>query len=119
MVTLEEAVHMLTGMPASFYGIEGRGHIREGAWADLLVFDADQVDAGPVYVRDDLPAGGSRLYGEAVGVHHVFVNGEQVVDKTELTDALPGRTIRSGRDTRTVTVADGLSRQWRSGVRAT
>jgi len=115
---LEEAVHMLTGMPASFYGIADRGAVREGCWADLFVFDPERVDSGPVYTSHDLPADGSRLYADAVGVHHVFVNGQQVVEGAELVDARPGRTIRSGRDTRTVTAAEGLSRQWRSGVDA-
>jgi N-acyl-D-aspartate/D-glutamate deacylase len=114
MVELEEAVHLMTGVPAGLYGMKDRGRVTEGAWADLLVFDPDRIDAGPVHVRNDLPAGAPRLYGAAVGVHHVFVNGEEVVCGKELTDALPGRTIRSGRDTTTVTVAEAQRATWRA-----
>jgi N-acyl-D-aspartate/D-glutamate deacylase len=113
MVGLEEAVHLLTGVPAGLYGIEGRGHVEAGAWADLLVFDPEHIDAGPVHTRNDLPAGAPRVYGEAVGVHHVLVNGEEVVNGTELTEALPGRTVRSGRDTHTVTAAAAREAAWR------
>ncbi len=110
---LEEAVHLMTGAPAALYGLTERGRIVEGAWADLFVFDSETIDAGPVSVRNDLPGGASRLYGEAVGVHHVVVNGEEIVAGNQLTGALPGRVIRSGRDTRTVTAAEALTGDWR------
>ena len=110
---LEEAVHLMTGVPAALYGITGRGHLAEGAWADLFVFDPETIDAGPVGLRHDLPGGASRLYGDAVGVHHVVVNGVEIVAGNQLTGALPGRVIRSGRDTTTVTAADALTGKWR------
>jgi N-acyl-D-aspartate/D-glutamate deacylase len=114
MLTLEEAVHLLTGVPAGLYGLQGRGVIREGAWADLFLFDPATVDAGPVHLRHDLPSGAPRLYGEALGVHHVMVAGVEIVSGTETTGALPGRTIRSGRDTTTVTAAQGRAASWRN-----
>jgi hypothetical protein len=58
-----------------------------------------------VRTLDDLPAGASRLYGAADGVAHVFVAGQSIVEGPLLTDARPGRVLRSGRDTTTVTVA--------------
>jgi N-acyl-D-aspartate/D-glutamate deacylase len=113
MLTLEEAVHLLTAVPAGLYGLKGRGVIREGAWADLFLFDPATVDAGPVHLRYDLPGGAPRLYGEAVGVHHVMVAGVEIVSGTETTGKLPGRTIRSGRDTTTVTAAEARTAAWR------
>jgi N-acyl-D-aspartate/D-glutamate deacylase len=114
MLKLEEAVHLLTRVPAGLYGLVGRGRVDEGAWADLFLFDPATIDAGPVYLRSDLPGGAPRLYGDAVGVHHVFVAGTEIVTGTETTGARPGRTIRSGRDTRTVTVSDARKAAWRA-----
>lgn len=107
MVTLEEAVHLLTGAPAALYGIIDRGAVREGAWADLFVFDPATVGPGDIEMRYDMPGGAGRLYSNPTGVHHVFVNGTEVVSADgALTGALPGKVLRSGTDTRTVLVAD-------------
>jgi N-acyl-D-aspartate/D-glutamate deacylase len=107
MVTLEEAVHHLTGAPSTLYGLVDRGFVRQGSWADLLVFDASTVGPGSVEMRYDMPAGAARLYSSPTGVEHVFVAGTEIVTGGgELTGELPGRVLRSGRDTRTVRVAD-------------
>ena len=55
----------------------------------------------------DLPAGAGRLYAEAIGIEHVFVNGTRIVRGQEFTGSLPGRILRSGRDTYTVTIPGG------------
>src|SRR5262249_21978285 len=115
MVSLEEAVHLLTGGPAGPYGLVdrrvlrpgARGVLRPGVWADLVVFDASEVGPGDIEMRHDMPAGASRLYSIPTGVEHVFVAGTRVVrDGGQLTGELPGQVLRSGRDTRTVRVAD-------------
>ncbi|MGE0879064.1 MAG: amidohydrolase family protein [Acidimicrobiia bacterium] len=105
MLTLEEAVHALSGAPAALYGLKDRGTVAIGHYADLLVFDPQRIGPREVALRSDLPAGASRLYGEADGIAHVFVNGVEIVTDNRFTGALPGRVIRSGRDTETVTVA--------------
>jgi N-acyl-D-amino-acid deacylase len=79
-MTMSAAVHELTGKPASIYGIEGRGLIREGFAADLMLFDPDTVARGPKRRVFDLPAGAHRLTTDAVGVHGVWINGTRVVD---------------------------------------
>ncbi len=103
LLSLELAVHKLTDAPARLYGLKHRGRIAPGWWADLVVFDADKVAPEEVEVREDLPGGAWRLYGEAVGVHHVFINGEQAVEDGRFTDARPGTLLRAGRDTDPVT----------------
>jgi N-acyl-D-aspartate/D-glutamate deacylase len=67
------------------------------------MFDPDRIGPGRVETRYDLPAGAGRLYGEATGIEHVFVAGIEVVTGNAYTGATPGRVLRSGYDTRTVT----------------
>ena len=102
LLTLEEAVHQLTGAQRRVCGVRGRGRLAEGWAADLVLFDADTVAPGPIQTRDDLPGGAQRLFAAADGIEHVLVNGVEVVRGGELTGALPGVAMRSGRDTETV-----------------
>jgi N-acyl-D-aspartate/D-glutamate deacylase len=104
LLSLEEAVHMLTAVPARLYGVVDRGVIREGAHADVLVLDAETVGSGPVVTRFDLPGGAGRLYADATGIGHVLVGGSEIVTDGEYTGARPGRIMRSGRDTSTPTL---------------
>lgn len=102
LLPLEEAVHRITALPAEKFGLIGRGAIAAGMAADLVVFDPESVDCGPVLMRDDLPGGATRLTADAIGIAHVFVNGVQVIENGRLTGDKGGRILRSGRDTRTV-----------------
>src|SRR5262249_17396118 len=99
LIPLEEAINLITDVPARFYGIRGRGRVEKGAYADLMVVDPETIGSGPLYWRDDLPAGAGRLCAEAEGLAHVFVNGVEIVRGKEPTGALPGTLLRSGRDT--------------------
>jgi len=80
-LTLEKAAWKLTGHPAALFGLRDRGTLREGAAADLLLFDPATVGRGQRRRAWDLPAGASRLVAEGKGVHGVWVNGERVVDR--------------------------------------
>jgi N-acyl-D-aspartate/D-glutamate deacylase len=102
ILTIEEAVHMLAGEPAAFNGIRDRGVLREGAYADVLVINLDELACKPTEMRSDLPAGGARLYTEAIGYDNIIVNGEVIYDHGQYSGALPGTVLRSGRDTYTV-----------------
>jgi N-acyl-D-aspartate/D-glutamate deacylase len=104
LIPLEEAVHYLTGAPAELYGFTDRGHVRPGSWADIVLLDPSTVGPDPVATRFDLPGGAARIYGGASGIEHVFVAGDEIVVGREFTDARPGRVLRSGTDTRSVTV---------------
>jgi len=100
--TMEEMVHQFTDRLAQLYGFRHRGRIEEGYWADLVVLDPATIGAGPLRTVRDLPASAPRLKTESTGVQTVLVAGETIVEDGKITDATPGRLLRSGRDTDTV-----------------
>jgi N-acyl-D-aspartate/D-glutamate deacylase len=102
LLSWEQAIRLLTDVPARLYGLRDRGRVVPGHYADVVVFDPTSIGHGPVRTRDDLPGGASRLYAEAVGIRHVLVNGTEIVRDGAFTGATPGRVLRSGRDTDTV-----------------
>ena len=104
LLPIEEAISLITSVPADLYGVVDRGRLRVGAHADVVVLDPTTIGCGPVHTRFDLPGGAGRLYAEAVGIEHVLVNGQRVVDHGKFTEARPGKLLRSGRDTVTVAV---------------
>jgi N-acyl-D-aspartate/D-glutamate deacylase len=101
LISLEEAVHLMTAVQADLYGLIDRGRIEQGAWADLVVLDPETVGSHEIAMRYDVPGGAGRLYAEADGIEHVFVNGRPIVTGGQLTSERPGSLLRSGRDSRT------------------
>ena len=101
LLSIEEAVHLLSDVPARLYGLVDRGRLQPGGHADVVVIDPSTVASGDVGLRFDLPGGAARLYAGARGIDHVFVNGVAVVRDGRLTGGRPGSLLRSGRDTRT------------------
>ena len=95
-LTLEEAVHELSGKPARIFGFKDRGTIAVGQAADLMLFDRDKVGRGPKRLVHDLPAGGTRLVTPAVGLHGVWVNGRRIANERGLLDSevRPGQVLR-------------------------
>jgi N-acyl-D-aspartate/D-glutamate deacylase len=102
LLSWEHAVRQLTEVPARLYGLRDRGRLAPGSYADVVVLDPTSIGHGPVRTRADLPGGASRLYAEAVGIGHVLVNGTEIVRDGDFTGAVPGRVLRSARDTDTV-----------------
>jgi len=92
--TLEQAVRMLTLVPATLWGFADRGLIREGMAADLVVFDPDTVGAAMPEVADDLPAGARRLVQRSRGIAATVVNGAVLLREGKHTGALPGTLLR-------------------------
>lgn len=93
-MTLEDAIRKITFVPASHWGMTGRGLLREGNIADLAVFDPDTVAPMMPEVVYDLPANAKRLKQKAVGMMATVVNGEVVLRNNEHTGNLPGQLIR-------------------------
>jgi len=88
VITVEHAVRSMTSLPARVMGLSDRGTIREGNFADLVVFDMDEI-------RDE--ATFFEPHQHASGIDFVLVNGEFVLDGGELTQGLPGRVRASQR----------------------
>ncbi|MEU8570595.1 D-aminoacylase [Streptomyces pathocidini] len=105
LVGFERAVRMLTDDPARLFGLRERGRIAESYHADLVLFDPARIDASPATLVHDLPGDSPRLDSRAVGVVSVRVNGVETIRDDEITGAIPGTVLRSGRDTRTVSTA--------------
>jgi N-acyl-D-aspartate/D-glutamate deacylase len=99
---LEQAVRMLTDDPARLFGLRERGRIQQGWHADLVLLDPERIDAGRARLVHDLPGGSPRLDSRALGVRAVWVNGTEAIRDDTVTGAVPGKVLRSGRDTRTV-----------------
>lgn len=93
--TLEQAIRKLTLDPAQLYGIQDRGMIRTGAYADLNVIDYDHLRLPPPIFVHDLPAGGSRYIQKSAGYRFTLVNGQVFMEGLEHTGALAGRVLRS------------------------
>jgi N-acyl-D-amino-acid deacylase len=84
VISLQEAIRRLTGLPATNLGLSQRGFLKEGMYADVVVFD-------PATIADQATYENPHQY--AVGMKHVFVNGVQVLKDGEHTGAKPGRAL--------------------------
>jgi N-acyl-D-amino-acid deacylase len=87
LLSLEEAIRKMTSLPALRLGFSSRGVLREGAIADLVVFD-------PETIRERATCANPRLYAD--GIEQVFVNGSQAVADGKLTGMQAGRVLRRG-----------------------
>ena len=85
LMSLEEAVRKMTSLPASILGLKDRGRLKEGTFADVVVFD-------PATIIDKATFQDPNHYSK--GIRYLFVNGEAVVAEGEMTSALPGKALR-------------------------
>ena len=93
LMTLEAAVHRMTGLPAAQFGFKDRGVLRQGGFADLVVFNPKTVHDGATFETPTEPA---------IGIDSVFVNGSPVWQQGKASGERPGRPIRLGDTTRGV-----------------
>tara|TARA_R110001632_G_scaffold10505_9_gene38852 strand:- start:3719 stop:5401 length:1683 start_codon:yes stop_codon:yes gene_type:complete len=85
VISLEEAIYKLTSLPASNLKIEKRGAIKKGHYADLALFNPDEIQDNATF-EDPLQY--------STGMIHVFVNGIQVLKNGDHTGAMPGKVVR-------------------------
>ena len=85
LLSLEQAVHRASGLPATNLSLRDRGFLREGYFADVLVFDPDTIQDHATFEKP---------HQYSTGMEKVFVNGELVFDNGEHTGALPGQVVR-------------------------
>lgn len=85
LFSMEEAVRRMTSLPANTFGLQHRGRISPGYWADLVIFDRNRILDQATYEKP---------LSNPVGIDYVVVNGSIVVDHGVVTAALPGMAIR-------------------------
>jgi len=93
-LTLEQAIRKITFELAAFWGLSGRGLLREGNFADLTIFDPATIAPEMPTLEYDLPAGARRLKQKSTGILATIVNGEVLLRDNQHTGALPGRLLR-------------------------
>jgi N-acyl-D-amino-acid deacylase len=84
VIPMKEAIRRLSGLPATNLGLDHRGFLKEGMFADVVVFDPGTIADRATYEKP---------HQYAVGVKHVFVNSVQVLKDGEHTGAKPGRAL--------------------------
>lgn len=85
LIPLEEAIHRLTGFPATNLKLDSRGFLKEGYFADIVIFDPDTIEDHATF---EAP------HQYATGVEHVLVNGIPVLRNREHTGAMPGKFVK-------------------------
>lgn len=94
VVDLPEAVHRLSGMPAKVLGLQERGTLAVGHFADINVFDIDRLGSQHPWFDNDFPNGAGRLKIGSHGYAATLVNGSVVTEQGANTGERPGRVIR-------------------------
>ncbi len=98
-ITLEEAHYRLSALPAHAAGFKNRGTLREGAHADVVVYDLKGLDVDPDWVGEiahDFPGGEWRRVQRAHGYRSIIVNGQETFAEGKCTGATPGQLVRNG-----------------------
>ena len=99
VVSLEEAHYRLSNLPAQAAGFRDRGVLHEGAAADVVVYDIDELAIDPPWIGEvehDLPGGEWRRVQRAIGYKAIIVNGEITFEEGVCTGATPGKLLRHG-----------------------
>jgi N-acyl-D-aspartate/D-glutamate deacylase len=94
VLTLQEAIRKMTSFPAQRLGLRDRGVLREGAWADIVVFDLERVHDRATNLYPHIYPFENYPHAYPEGIDYVLVNGELVVEEGEHTGAFPGNVLR-------------------------
>ena len=97
IMTLEQAHYKMSALPAWFTDFKDRGTLRVGSWADIIVYNLDELGYlydKPVYAND-FPGGERRLIQKPTGLRYTIVNGTVTFEGNDCTGALPGKLLRS------------------------
>ena len=97
VMSLEQAAYKMSAYPAWIAGMRERGMLRIGSWADIMVYDLDQLGLlydGFVYAND-FPGSERRVIQKPTGLRYTIVNGTVTFEGNECTGALPGKLLRS------------------------
>ena len=95
MLSLEDAIHKLTAVPARVFGVPRRGTLQVGNIADVVVFDPATVNCGKQEAVHDFPGGGTRYIEKSSGIVHTLLNGQVLLSDGEQTGPLSGRVLRA------------------------
>ena len=97
IMSLEQAHYKMSALPAWFSGMKNRGTLRVGDWADVMVYNMDEL--GLLYDKPqfatDFPGGEKRLVQKPTGIRYILVNGAVTFVENECTGELPGKLLRS------------------------
>ena len=97
LMTLEEAHYKMSALPAWLSDFKNRGTLRVGDWADIMIYNMDEL--GYVYERPvydtDFPGGERRMIQKPKGLRYTLVNGTVTFEGNDCTGALPGKLLRS------------------------
>ena len=97
VMTLEQAHYKISALPAWFADFKDRGSLRVGSWADIIVYNLDEL--GFLYEKPvfdtDFPGGERRLVQKPTGLRYTIVNGQVTFQDNECTGDLPGKLLRS------------------------
>jgi N-acyl-D-aspartate/D-glutamate deacylase len=85
ILSLQDAVRKLSSCPAQILGLKDRGLLREGYWADIVIFDPQTISDMGTYANP---------HQYPIGIPYVIVNGQLVIENSEHTSALPGQVLR-------------------------
>ena len=95
-LSLEQIHWRLSALPAFCAGFKDRGFLREGAPADIVVYDLDKLNVLPVEIAHDLPGNEWRRVQRAEGYKWIIVNGQVTFENDRCTGATPGKLLRHG-----------------------
>lgn len=95
LISLQDMIHRSTGMVASTYGIEKRGYLKEGYFADIIIFKPEEVKANSTFLNTT---------ASSQGMHYVILNGNIVLEKGVYNGQLHGKVVKKKNSAKDITI---------------